>query len=58
MSGTIALAHPLLAPVVLPLAALTAVSRVTLRVHHLGDVIAGALLGLAGAVASALLILH
>jgi len=58
ISGTVALAHPLLAPVVLPVAALIAVSRVTLRVHHLGDVVAGVLLGLAGAVGSALLILH
>jgi undecaprenyl-diphosphatase len=58
VSGTIALAHPLLAPVLLPVAAMIAASRVTLRVHHLGDVIAGALLGLAGAVGSAFLILH
>ena len=57
VSGTIAIAHPLLAPILLPLAALIAASRVTLRVHHVGDVIAGALLGLAGAVAAALLIL-
>ena len=57
VSGTIAIAHPLLAPILLPLAALIATSRVTLRVHHVGDVIAGALLGLAGAVAGALLIL-
>lgn len=58
ISGTVALAHPVLAPVLLPVAAMIAASRVTLRVHHLGDVIAGALLGLAGAVGSALLILQ
>jgi membrane-associated phospholipid phosphatase len=29
-----------------------AVSRVTLRVHHVGDVAAGAALGLAGAIAA------
>jgi len=58
VGGTIALAHPLLAPVLLPLAALIAVSRVRLRVHHVGDVIAGVLLGLAGAVGAAALILH
>jgi len=58
MSGTIALAHPLLAPVLLPLAALIAVSRVRLRVHHVGDVVAGVLLGLAGAVGAVALILH
>jgi undecaprenyl-diphosphatase len=58
ISGTIALANPLLAPIVLPLAALISVSRVALRVHHPGDVVAGVLLGLAGAVGSALLIMH
>jgi undecaprenyl-diphosphatase len=58
VGGTIALAHPLLAPVLLPLAALIAASRVTLRVHHVGDVVAGALLGLAGAAGAALLVLH
>jgi undecaprenyl-diphosphatase len=56
--GTIAIAHPVLAPVLLPLAALIAASRVTLRVHHVGDVIAGVLLGLGGAVGASLLILH
>jgi undecaprenyl-diphosphatase len=58
MGGTIALAHPLLAPVLLPLAALIAVSRVRLQVHHVGDVIAGLVLGLAGAVGAAALILQ
>jgi len=58
VGGTIAIAHPLLAPVVLPLAVLIAASRVSLRVHHRGDVIAGGLLGLAGAVAAAAFILH
>ncbi|HKC39716.1 MAG TPA: phosphatase PAP2 family protein [Gemmatimonadales bacterium] len=58
MGGTIALAHPLLAPVLLPLAALIAVSRVRLQVHHVGDVIAGMVLGLAGAVGAAALILR
>lgn len=58
VSGTVAIAHPLLAPVVLPLAALVAASRVRLRVHHVGDVFAGAALGLAGAIGAAALILH
>ena len=58
IGGTIAIAHPLLAPVVFPLAVLIAASRVSLRVHHRGDVIAGGLLGLAGAVAAAAFILH
>ncbi|HXO86922.1 MAG TPA: phosphatase PAP2 family protein [Gemmatimonadales bacterium] len=57
VTGTIAIAHPLLAPILLPIAALIAASRVTLRVHHVGDVVAGVLLGLAGAVGAALLIL-
>jgi len=57
VSGTIAIAHPLLVPVLLPLAAAISASRVTLRVHHLGDVIAGVFLGLAGAAAAALLVL-
>jgi len=58
VGGTIAIAHPLLAPVLLPLAALIAVSRVRLRVHHVSDVIAGMVLGLAGAVGAAALILR
>lgn len=58
IGGTISIAHPLLSLVLLPLAALVATSRVTLRVHHVGDVIAGVLLGLAAAGGAALLILH
>ena len=58
VGGTIAIAHPLLAPLVLPLAALIAASRVTLRVHHVGDVVGGAVLGLLGAVGAALVVLH
>jgi len=58
VGGTIAIAHPLLAPVVLPLAALIAVSRVRLRVHHIGDVVAGMLLGVCGAIGAAALILR
>ena len=58
VSGTVAIAHPLLAPVLVPIVAAIAASRVTLRVHHVGDVVAGVLLGLAGAAGAALLILH
>ena len=58
VGGTIAIAHPLLTPLVLPLAALIAASRVTLKVHHVGDVVAGVLLGLGGAVGAAALILR
>ncbi len=49
---TVALARPMAGPIVLPLAALVAYSRVALRVHHVSDVIAGVLLGLGGAIAA------
>jgi undecaprenyl-diphosphatase len=56
VATSISLAHPALAPALLPLAMLIARSRVTLRVHHPGDVIAGAVLGACGAIgANALL---
>ncbi len=56
VAATVTLVDPVLGPVVLPLAALVAYSRVHLRVHHVSDVLAGAALGLAGAmVASRLL---
>ena len=56
VAGALSLAHPLAAPIVVPLAVLIAYSRVALRVHHIGDVIAGVALGAAGvAAASALL---
>jgi len=58
VSGTVALAHPLLAPLLVPAAALIALSRVSLRVHHVSDVVAGMLLGLAGAIAATALLLH
>src|SRR5262249_10459678 len=57
VTGTIVIAHPLLAPILVPLAATIAASRVKLRVHHLSDVPAGVFLGLAGAAGAALLIL-
>ena len=50
---TIVLAHPLAAPIALPLAGVVAHSRVALRVHHVSDVVAGVVLGLAGAIATA-----
>ena len=49
VAGTISLAYPPLAPLLLPLAAVIAASRVLLGVHHLSDVLAGAALGLAAA---------
>jgi undecaprenyl-diphosphatase len=56
VATSLALAHPWLAPVVLPLAGAICVSRITLRVHHRADVVAGAALGLAGALAARTLI--
>ena len=50
---TVVLAHPLAAPIALPLAGVVAHSRVALRVHHVSDVVAGVVLGLAGAIATA-----
>jgi undecaprenyl-diphosphatase len=56
VAGAVSLAHPIAAPALIPLAALVAYSRVALRVHHVGDVVAGIALGAAGvAAASALL---
>lgn len=51
VATSISLAHPALAPAVLPLALLIVRSRVALRVHHTGDVIAGVVLGASGAIA-------
>ena len=48
--------HPLLAPLVLALAGAVAWSRVALRVHWLGDAVAGAALGAAGGGAALLLL--
>jgi undecaprenyl-diphosphatase len=53
---TVAVAHPWLAPVALPLAVLVSYSRVALRVHHPGDVLAGMVLGLGGALAATALV--
>ncbi len=50
VAATISFAHPMLGPVLLPIATIVAVSRVRLLVHHVGDVVAGACLGLGGAV--------
>ncbi|HEX4627814.1 MAG TPA: phosphatase PAP2 family protein [Gemmatimonadales bacterium] len=49
---TIALAHPGIAPLALPLAGMVGYSRVALRVHHVTDVLAGVVLGLGGAIAA------
>jgi undecaprenyl-diphosphatase len=52
VTTTATIAHPWLAPVVLPVAALVSYSRVALRVHHASDVLAGMGLGLVGALAA------
>jgi len=52
VAATLAMAHPWLAPFVLPLAALVCASRVRLGAHHLTDVVAGIALGLGGALAA------
>ena len=52
----IAFAHAWLAPLVLGLATLVALSRVTLRVHHLSDVAAGIALGAGGYLAATQLV--
>jgi len=52
VAATVARAHPALAPVTISVAALVGLSRVKLKVHHPGDVLAGAALGLGGALAA------
>lgn len=47
---TLTLAYGWAAAPLLAVAGLVAASRVTLRVHHVGDVIAGCALGIAGAI--------
>jgi len=56
VATSISLAHPGLSPPLLALAALVAHSRVSLRVHHPGDVVAGAVLGATGAITAAALL--
>ncbi|HEV2670605.1 MAG TPA: phosphatase PAP2 family protein [Gemmatimonadales bacterium] len=56
VAGVVSLAHPLAAPVLVPLAAVIAYSRVALRVHHLSDVVAGVALGAAGVAAASALV--
>jgi undecaprenyl-diphosphatase len=53
VAATLTRWDPRLGLLVLPVAAAVAVSRVRLRVHHVSDVLAGAALGLAGALGAA-----
>jgi undecaprenyl-diphosphatase len=57
VAATIAYAYPLLAPFAITLAGIVSASRVALRVHYASDVLAGALLGIAGAAAGAAIFL-
>jgi undecaprenyl-diphosphatase len=57
LTVTICFDRPMLAPILLPMAALVAASRVTLRVHYVGDVLVGATIGVAGAIIAIVLVL-
>jgi undecaprenyl-diphosphatase len=52
VATAVGVSHPWTAPLVLPLAAAIAWTRVALRVHYASDALAGAALGIAGAIAS------
>ena len=56
VAAALAIAHPLLAPFVLPLAGVVAYSRVALRVHPVSDVLGGVAVGLAGAIGATYLL--
>lgn len=56
VAASVSLAHPVLTPLVVPLATLIGYSRVRLRVHYASDVLAGAALGVAGALVATKLI--
>jgi undecaprenyl-diphosphatase len=57
LAATITYAHPVIGAPLLALAGVVAYSRVALRVHHAGDVVAGVALGLAGAAVAAAFLL-
>jgi undecaprenyl-diphosphatase len=58
IATTVCLYRPALTPVLLPLAALVGASRVILRVHFKGDVLAGATIGLLSAFLGSALFLY
>jgi len=58
IATTVSLYNPMLTPVLVPLAALVGASRVILRVHFKGDVLAGATIGLLSAFLGAVLFLY
>jgi undecaprenyl-diphosphatase len=57
VASTVAYAQPEAGMLALPLAAAVCASRVALKVHHVSDVLAGALLGLGGAVLATSIVL-
>lgn len=56
VAASVTIAEPILGIVAIPIAGLVAYSRVRLRVHHVGDVLAGVILGLAGAIVASRLL--
>jgi undecaprenyl-diphosphatase len=56
LAASATLARPVLGILAVPLALLVGYSRVRLHVHYLSDVLAGALLGLGGAIVAARLV--
>lgn len=58
IATTVCLYKPALTPLLLPLAALVGASRVILRVHFRGDVLAGATIGLLSAFLGGVLFLY
>jgi undecaprenyl-diphosphatase len=57
VASAVAYAQPEAGMLALPLAAAVCASRVALKVHHVSDVLAGALLGLGGAVLATSIVL-
>lgn len=57
IATTLMLREPIVGALVIPIAVAVSTSRVTLRVHHLSDVVAGVALGVAGGIGGAALLL-
>ena len=56
IATTLVVCEPIVGVLIVPIAALVSASRVALRVHHIGDVVVGAALGVAGGIASVVLL--